>query len=178
MELLWKLPQVNLERRELMSILYNETPFNTIKYNGKTLKKIIFNGKTVFEEGTKVKAPQVELSIYDAEREGYVVPSISIYNPNEFPVYCHIVKLAFGSINHQLDYTYALGVSDWDAPGDYDIAAKGTGLGRFSLRVDTSSLPVPYGGYLEVYLSTADGSRSKNVITKHDDWNSTSTSRE
>lgn len=161
-----------------MPLNFQQNNINTVYFNGKPISKIIFNGKTVFGGDPKVKAPQVELDICDAEREGYVVPSVSIYNPNDFPVYCHIVKLAFGSINHQLDYTYALGVSDWDAPGDYDIAAKGTGLGMFSLRVDTSSLPVPYGGYLEVYLSTADGSRSKNVITKHDDWNSTSTSRE
>lgn len=161
-----------------MPLKFQQNNINTVYFNGSPISKIIFNGKTVFGGDTEVKAPQVELNIYDAEREGWVDPSISIYNPNDFPVYCHIVKFAFGSINHQLDYTNTIRISDWDAPGDYDISAKGTAFDTWALVVDTSSLPVPYGGYLEVYLSTADGSRSKNVIAKHDDWNSTSTSRE
>lgn len=162
-----------------MSLKYGTTTVKDVYYNGVKLSKIIYNGTTVYSSGTQITMPQVSFSIVDADRSGYVEPYIDIYNPNDFTITCHIVKFAFGSINHQADYTNSISITDKYLTGSNQIPSKSTGYNRKSNAVyESSKLLVPYGGYLEMYFTAPDGTKTPNLVLKHDDWNSTSTSRD
>jgi hypothetical protein len=163
----------------MMSLKYGTTTIKDVYYNGVKLSKIIYNGTTVYSSGTQITMPQVSFSIVDADRSGYVQPDIIIYNPNDFTVTCHIVKFAFGSINDQVDYTDGITIVGGEGGDVNKIASKKKGYNLKSSAIyESNELAVPYGGYLEMYFTAPDGTQTPNLVLKHDDWNSTSTSRD
>lgn len=155
-----------------MSVLYNETPFNTIKYNGKTLKKIIFNGKTVFDK--TLLRPELSIIIDDAERAGYAQVYLDCYNPNDFAVNIIVESFKVGSVSANRDLTYKV-VFYSGKEGKNRVAAKETVQNAALVYNNLNELAVPYGGCLTVHFETDDGRVSKSITVLHDDWNSTAT---
>lgn len=159
-----------------MSVIYNETPFNTIKYNGKILKKIIFNGKTVFDKTNVLLPPQLSILIADAERQGYAQASLSCYNPNDFAVNIIVESFKVGSVSKNWDFTNEVIFYSGSAGGGNNrVGAKRTAYNAMLVYNNLNELAVPYGGCLTVHFESDDGRVSNSITVLHDDWNSTAT---
>ena len=154
-----------------MSVLYNETPFDTIKYNCKTLKKIIFNGETVFDK--TLLPPQLFIRIEDAERAGYAQAHLSCYNPNNFAVMIIVESFKVGSVSANRDLTN--NVVFYSGEGTNRVGAKGIVTNAPLVYNKLGELAVPYGGCLTIHFEADDGRVSNSTTVLHDDWNSTAT---
>lgn len=155
-----------------MSVLYNETPFDTIKYNGKTLKKIIFNGKTVFDK--TLLRPKLSIRIEDAEeKKGYAQAYLSCYNPNDFAVSIIVESFKVGSVSANRNLTGE--VVFYSGEGTNRVGAKGIVTNAPLVYNKLGELAVPYGGCLTIHFLADDGRVSNSTTVLHDDWNSTAT---
>ena len=157
-----------------MSIIYNGTALNTIKYNGVTLTKIMFNNTIVYNKNSLILPPELSIIIEDAERKGYVQAYIDCYNPNDFAVNIIVESFKVGSVSKNWDFTSEV-VFYGAGAGTNRVAAKERVGNAMLVYNNVNELAVPYGGCLTVHFEADDGRVSNPITVLHDDWNSTAT---